>query len=140
MAARLSPATVARELARVSEQLKKIETPDIAEPEPEIEREEAPAAEERVENAPPPEARKPEEPQRVEAEPPAEEAQPDEEPEEPEPEPVAFGRTRHHRGAKLKAGEGEEKTEKEELPEVEVQESFSSDNVSFGRTKRKRTR
>jgi Na+/H+-dicarboxylate symporter len=137
MAARLSPATVARELARVSEQLKKIDTEDTPEAEPEIERDATPTAEEHPDRSTPPETPEPEEPQRVEAEPSTEEVQPADEPEEPEPEPVAFGRTRHHRGAKLKAGEVEEK---EDLPEVDVQESFSSENVSFGRTKRKRTR
>lgn len=69
--------------------------------------------------------------------------------------PIQYGRTKHRRGWGLKGGADEESEEPEEKSEDEaetesetaeddelktVPESFSTDEQSFGRTKKKRTR
>lgn len=136
---RMKPSVVARELAKVSAQLRddEIEEPmeavtedlsDEFEPEAEVETTIA----EPTLPSPRPADREPS----VKAEP-----EPETEPEpDPETEPeTEFGRSRHYRGSALKKRDGDVPpvtTEAEENPT----DNFSSENVTFGRVKRKRTR
>ncbi len=158
--ARLDPATVARELARVSAQLQETPRNDEdtnKEPEPESPATgdlfspssvvSADSVDETSRETSAYDSREHDDPAPSEDESwPSERAASDQ-PEEPQretetevddEEAMAFGRTRSRRGEKLRHEGLTEEEKKLELPEVK--DGYSTEDASFGRSKRKRTR
>ena len=163
MPARLSPASVARELAKVSEQLRSLEDrhqggkpdngssrpedldegpePDVA-PEPrDIDTSEP--LEVATESETEPETDLEPEPVGVIAEREEErefEEDSDEERSEPAPEATAFGRSRRYKDPKMRHEQPDAGPVGEDTPEPETKDGFSNENLDFGRGKRKNPR
>ena len=147
-----------KELARVSAHLQDIDKKQeemtgekLPENETRIEKEISPAKPEGGEREPdgitpsidflkPAKKEAPEEPPAAEVE--TSETAPVEEkaPKAEEPEPLKYGRSRYHRPDKSKSDDfpAPQPVSEEEAPKAE--DSFSTENISFGRTKKKKTR